>query len=273
MGSTKCYDILIKQAKKKKIKINAGPGEVDPEYQSQVDTEIKAYQTQADTIYKAEKTIIEAKFKANKAKVDVTAPIKQAQATKDRFNSTDAEKYGEENIKTSVQKELSKLMEGDDAYQTKLEEEREKIKKKKDAKAQAALKKLQEKKEKKSEELRKKKEKAREKIEKKKREKGVPSQDLIQKASEIGKSTDKDIDEISAQYDKSLKEYEDLVYGQAIENGEKEGAKLVGEYNNKIRDTAQKTFNKNKDKLAKAQVMKEQAKQSAILKLGALLGL
>jgi len=273
MGSTKCYDILVKQAKNKKIKSNAEPGQEDPEYQSQVDSEIDKYKKEADKIYKAEKAIIEAKFKVNKAKVDVTAPVKQAQATKDRFNSTDAEKYGEDNIKTTVQRELSKLMEGDDEYQAKLEEERVKQKEKKDKKEQEKKQKEQEKKEKKSEKQREKKQKEQEKKEKKRKEKGQPSEDLIQKASELGKSTDKDIDELSAQYDKSLKEYEELVYGQAIENGEKAGAKLVGEYNKKIKDTAQKTFNKNKDKLAKAQVKKEQAKQSAILKLGALLGL
>ena len=48
---------------------------------------------------------------------------------------------------------------------------------------------------------------------------------------------------------------------------------MVQEYNTKIRKTAKNTFEKNKDKLAKAQVKIEQGKQTAILKIAALLGL
>lgn len=273
MGSTKSYDTLIELAKNKKLKSNAEPGQEDSEFQQEVDTEIESYKAQADAIYDAERGVLKANFKANKALADANKPLKEAQAELDRFNSTDVEKYGEDNIKTTVQKELQKLMEGIEGYTEKLEQDLLKKKEQSDIQEQEIKQVEQNRKEQKSEQQRENKKQKQEAREAAKKANGIPSQDIIQKASELGKSADKDIDELADQYNKSLKEYEDLVYGQAIQNGETKGAKLVGKYNKTIKDTAKNIFDKNKDKLAKAQIAVEQVKQTAILKLGALFGL
>lgn len=263
--SHKCRDTLVAQAKSKLIKSNVDPGQYDSEYQTQVESELAKYKSQANKIFEAEKNILSAKFKADKQKIDITMPGKELEAKLIRFESTDAEKYGENNIKTTVQKELQKLMDGAEATQENLKESREEAQKSKDKKETNDIVKNQNKQIEETEE--------RNNADDEKGEQKAPSQDLIDQASSIGNSIDKKLKNYKDMYNSMLKEYREVKYGQAIENGEKKGAQLVGEYNEKIRNTAKKIYESNKDKIVQAQIIVDKTKQTATLKLGALLGL
>ena len=75
MGSTKCYDILIVQAKNKKLKSKTEPPEIDQELQSKINAERKKYESQANNIYGLECSIIDAKYKAKTLAVDAKKEI------------------------------------------------------------------------------------------------------------------------------------------------------------------------------------------------------
>jgi hypothetical protein len=274
MGSTKCYDILIVQAKNKKLKSKTEPPEIDQELQSKVDAEKEKYESQADKIYGAECGIIDAKYKAKTLAVDAKKEIWKQQYKLERFNSTDEEKYTETGVKTTVQKELEKLMSTDEEYQKKLAEKREEAKQKREEQAEKKAKKQQEKEASESKKRREEKKKKRqEKKEKEKERQSTIKNDLIAAASEIGKGTDKDIDDYESKQLEAYNAYARDVEERAKAYGEEKGAEMVQEYNTKIRKTAKNKFEKNKDKLAKAQVKIEQGKQTVLLKIAALLGL
>lgn len=270
MGSTKCYDILIVQAKNKKFKSKTEPPEIDQELQSKIEAEKEKYESQAEKLYNAECGIIDAKYKAKTLAVDAKKEIWKQQYKLERFNSTDEEKYTETGIKTTVQKELEKLMSNDEEYQKKLAEKREEAKQKREEQAEKKAKKQQEKEA--SESKKRREEKKKKRQEKKERQSAIKN-DLIAAASEIGKGTDKDIDDYESKQLEAYNAYARDVEERAKAYGEEKGAQMVQEYNSKIIKTAKNTFEKNKDKLAKAQVKIEQGKQTAILKIAALLGL
>lgn len=276
MGSTKCYDTLIAIAKvkAKKFKSNVEPHEKDSELESKVQAEKAQYEAIAQKIYEAEKLTIESKFKLEKVKIDASEKILKAKFTEERFNSTDAKTYGESGIKTTFSKELQTLNEGIDKINEKALEEAEKTKEEAKEQSHKTAENLINKKTKDSEERHNKKKKNRKEKEEKESARGAMSQnDIISAASEIGKGTDKDIDDLSAIYEDSLKKYKEMIETDAKNFGDQEGAKLVQAYNTIIIDSAKKAFEKNKDTIAKAQVKVDQAKQTAILKLGAKLGL
>ena len=268
MGSTKCYDILIIQAKNKKLKSNTEPPEIDQELQSKVDEEKAKYESQADMIYDAECAIIDAKYEAKILAIDAKKELWKTQYTLERFNSTDEETYSETGIKTTFQKELEKLMNNDEEFQQKLEEKREEAKKKRQEEAEKKAKKQKEKEA--SEAKKKREEKKKQRQEKKAKEKerqAILKNDLIAAASEIGKGTDKDIDDYEEKQSEAYKSYEQVIEGYAKAYGEEMGANMVQKYNSIITDSAKAAFEKNKDTIAKAQVKVEQAKQTALLKI------
>lgn len=272
MGTTICYDILINEAKMTKLKSKAEPGQEDKELQDKVEKYKERYQNQADQIYNVQEAKISAESTARKLSIDAMSVVKEAEYTLERFNSTDTEKYSEDEIKTSLSKELKKLMAGDE-YQEELRKKREEQKKKDDEKQKAKkANQITEKKKAAAEKLKKKQEERKKRDEKRKKENNARI-DLISAASEIGKSTDKAIDELKASVNKSLDEYEESVNFKAKENGEAKGAKMVEAYNKPIRQSARTIFDNNKKTIAKAQIKLDAAKQKAKLKLGALLGL
>lgn len=265
MGYTICYDTLVKKAKKKKFKSNAEPGQEDIELNKAIEAEKKKYDDESEQIYEREANIIEKKYKSEKTKIDTMAPIKEAEYKMDRFNSTDAAKYGDDNIKTSFSKEMNKLLQNDE-YQKELENARgeQKLKEQNNEKT---------KKEKESESnVNNSKAKRKEKTEKIK-ESSSTNNDLVAYAGTIGKDVDKSLDELQSLYDSSLRTYEETVLGQAKENGEKTAEDMIKSYNDAIKKSAKDTFNTTMKNKVKAQITADVAIQKAKLKLSALLGL
>lgn len=275
MGSTTCYDILIKQAKNKKIKSNAEPGQEDPEFDEKVEKEKEKYQKQADTIYDVETAKIKAQMAAKKAALAASEPVKTSEYMMERFNSNDIDKYGEDGIKTTMQREMQKLSQGIDEMEAESDRKIEELKQKLDKEAKAKReKKLAEKEKKLKEKREKKKQKEEEKknsLDKNKITK-KSSPDLINEASKIGKETDQDIDMFTADQEALLEEYEKAIEKQAKENGESKGAKMVSEYNKAIEKAAKIQYELIQKNLAKAKITAKQVAQSAKLKLFAMIG-
>lgn len=268
MGSTTCYDILIKQAKNKKIKSNAEPGQEDPEFDEKVEKEKEKYQKQADTIYDVETAKIKTQMAAKKAALAASEPIKTSEYMMERFNSNDIDKYGEDGIKTTMQREMQKLSQGIDEMEAESDRKIEELKQKLDKEAKAKREKKLAEKEKK---LKEKREKKKQKEEEKKITK-KSSPDLINEASKIGKETDQDIDMFAADQEALLEEYEKTIEKQAKENGESEGAKMVTNYNKAIEKAAKIQYELIQKNLAKAKITAKQVAQSAKLKLFAMIG-
>lgn len=107
---TVCYDTLMNQAKNTEFKGTVEPPEEDAELKGKKYAEIDKYYAQADAIYDAQVGLLKAKFKAEKLKIKASKPLLKAQFAQERFNSTDTEKYGENGIKTSFQKEFNLLL-------------------------------------------------------------------------------------------------------------------------------------------------------------------
>lgn len=272
MGSTKCYDALIALAKVKvkTLKSNTEPPEIDQNMVDEADAERDKYESIADGIYNASVAAIDAKYKAMEAAVKASKPILKAQYTQERFNSTDVDKYSEEGIKTTLQREFNRLMSTDEEYLEKLQEEREKAEEN-DA-TESENNQVQQGDKEASESKDRRKERKEKRIAKNKAEKEI-RYDVISAASEIGKGEDKCIDDYEEKRKESYNAFKLNIEEYCKDYGENKGAKLVQKFNTEIRKAAKKKFEANKDNLAKAQVLLEQGKQTAALKICGMLGL
>ena len=272
MGSTICYDTLLPQAKAKSktLRSKTDPPEIDQELVEAVKKEKENYEKQAQGIYDAQTKKIKAKYDALTKAVDAQKPVWIAEFTKERFNSEDVEKYSKDGIKATFQGEVEKLMINFEDYQKKLDEERLAIEDKAVEKGEETLKKTaNEATEKAKDRVKSKREKRKEQREKEKELK----LDLIGAASEIGKGEDKNIDDFENVQREAYDQYKEHVMEMCKFTGEKNGAKLVQEYNTIVIDNAKSFFENTKDTLAKMEVKLNQSKQTAVLQLAAMLGL
>ena len=266
--STICQDTVRKLAEKQNIVATTEPGVQDTERQEKIDKLKKEFNTVAKGICIAQKAIIKAKYKAKRAEISASLPIKKEQFKKERFESTDETMYEKSELRMTFSQIMDELMQGDDNWDQKVKEEREKLNEEEEKKELAqneseAAKKL--------DESQKKFEEKQKEIEEKLNNKNVI--DINEIIAQTAGSYDKEIDKEADECYKNLNAHLEKINQKAKTYGDKKGAELVKKYNEKLRKQAKKQFEKNKDNLAKAQAVSNEAKQSAILKIGALLGL
>ena len=287
MSTTVCYDILVKEAKLTKIKSNAEPGQEDPEYDAKVASITKKFNSQAETIYNTNSAKIKAEYKAKKLAIGASKFVKETEYMMARYNSTDVSKYGEDGIKTTMQRELQKLSQGLDQFQEESEKRIEEQKQQQDEQNQQEaekesveeetkstnkfkefLNKSKEKFEKTSDSVNNKVDNIKNKINSYK-----TSPDLVNEASSIGKATDQALDSLIATEEANLTNYATLIDNQARENGERKGIKMVSAYNKAIEKAAKAQHELIQKNLAKAKIKAKQVAQSAKLKIFAKIGI
>lgn len=266
--STACVDALTEIAKAQNIVVQTEPGILDVEREKKIKALEKEFKAISSVIKAEKKAEIKLKYNAKKLEISASLPIKKEKFKLERFNSTDEEQYGKDNIKTTFENEMNVLTQGDDKYAEKLKEATEKEEEEKE-KAELALAELESKigldnLEKKCEE------KAKEIEDKLNSTVTLDVNELIKR---IGGNADNAINAYADNCYSNLKNHLNNINKKAKAYGDRKGAEMVKDFNNKIRDKAKTQFDKNKETLAKAQTLASQAKISLVLKIGALLGL
>lgn len=270
-GCKVCFNVLTAYAKTKKDKVKYEPGQ-----EAEAEKKIKEldekhqddFRKKAEVIYKGATAKVDILDKKKRVEVKLSKPKLKLKYRQERFNSEDAEKYGENNIKTNLDKELKWWEDNDEDRDAKKEEKDDKKREKKEeekiAKREA---KAAKKKKEKEKQAQKKSELSKKRISK--TMKGA----TMQIAATIGKEYDKKVDDYQESVNAEFREFKKEIEDDCKQWGEEKGAKDVEKYNKNMRKAAKKIYEKKKKLMTKANVKKKSLLQKAKLKLGAMLGL
>lgn len=233
-----------------------------------VDAEVKQYEAIAKSMQDAQIGLIKAKYDALIKALPPSVPVRIIKYRGERFNSTDAEQYGKENIKMSFDDILAIANDDIDKVNKefgKISEEQQQKQAENNSKERIA--KNQE-----NEENRKKQNDARDEEAKQKLAK-EHKDDILLRAHSIAKMAEHNVEDYERTKKKEYEDEEAKVDSEAKISGEGLGAQDVKAFNEDLRKQAKKVVDQIRKAETKVEILKKEVEQKLKLQLGAKFGL
>jgi len=233
-----------------------------------VDAEVKQYEAIAKSMQEAQKAAIKVKYDAKIKALPLSIPVRIAKYRLERFNSTDEETYGKENIKMSFDDILAMCNEDIDKINEELSKKTEQEQQKQAEKnSKERITKNQEKEEKRKEQNDARDEEAKQKLAKEHKD------DILLRAHSIAKMAEHNVEDYEKTKKKEYEDEEAKVDSEAKISGYGQGGKDVKKFNETMRKKAKKTVDKLRKAETKVEILKKEVEQKLKLQLGAKLGL